>query len=101
MIDRVAERLDPAAFSKPHLLLGSEAPPRGATRGRVALSVLAALLLLPYLWVPVYNFPDPRPFSGPRLYNPYEAIAEPWRRVNLHAHARAWMGITNGRQSEA
>ncbi len=57
--------------------------------------------MLPYAFPPVYQFPAEKPFSGPRLYNPYASAHGPWRRANLHAHGRAWMGLANGRQSDA
>ena len=67
-----------------------------ATAGTVCLA-LGAL----YLWCPVHRFPQPRPFRGRRWYNPYASIdpATTWRKVNMHAHARAWSGLTNGRGS--
>jgi len=65
------------------------------------LAVLALLLVLPYAFPPVYRFPVEKPFSGTSLYNPYALAHGPWRRANLHAHGRAWLGLTNGRQSDA
>jgi hypothetical protein len=58
---------------------------------------LAAL----YLWCPVHHFPGAVPFRGRRWYNPYASItpATAWKKVNFHAHARAWYGLTNGRGS--
>jgi hypothetical protein len=41
----------------------------------------------------------PVPFSGAHLFNPYEHTSGGWQRANLHAHGRAWLGITSGRQS--
>jgi hypothetical protein len=64
-----------------------------------ALVALAVLLGLPYACAPVYRFPEAAPFSGPRLFNPYEHARSKWQRANLHAHGRAWLGITSGRQS--
>lgn len=54
---------------------------------------------LPYMWSPVYRFPEPRAFHGPRFYNPYADMQGHWRRANLHAHGRAWGGLTNGEQT--
>lgn len=66
-----------------------------------ALLVLAAFLVAaPYAWGPVYRFPDPAVFRGSHLWNPYADLRGTWQRGNLHAHGRAWMGITNGRQSD-
>jgi hypothetical protein len=67
----------------------------GAAGNGVLLGVAAL-----YLWCPVHRFPEPRPFHGDGWYNPYAAAsAESWRKVNLHAHSRAWLGLTNGRGS--
>jgi hypothetical protein len=64
---------------------------------RVGL-VLITLAALPYAWGPIYQFPDPVVFSGPHLLNPYAGGTGIWQRANLHAHGRAWGGLTNGRQ---
>jgi hypothetical protein len=61
----------------------------------VALGVLIAV---PYAFAPIYRFPAPVPFSGARLFNPYEHANHRWQRANLHAHGRAWLGLTSGRQ---
>jgi hypothetical protein len=61
---------------------------------------IAVLALLPYAWAPVYRFPEPAPFSGARLFNPYETLHGTWQRANLHAHGRAWGGLTSGEQSD-
>ncbi|HEX4468458.1 MAG TPA: hypothetical protein VH080_02945 [Gemmatimonadaceae bacterium] len=54
-----------------------------------------------YLWCPVHRFPAARPFQGRFWYNPYSAITpgSAWQKVNLHAHTRAWAGLTNGHGS--
>lgn len=48
---------------------------------------------------PIYRFPDPRPFSGEKFYNPYDGFAGQWLTSNFHAHAHAWAGLTTGKQS--
>ena len=63
--------------------------------------MLLVIIGLPYLGSPVYQFPEPAPFSGPRFYNPYDGIRGSWQRANLHAHGAAWGGITNGAQTSA
>jgi hypothetical protein len=55
---------------------------------------------LPYAWGPVYRFPDPPPFSGAELWNPYRSLSGQWLRANLHAHGRAWRGLTTGEQPD-
>jgi len=67
-----------------------------------ALTVLALVLVLPYACAPVYRFAEARPFSGDHFYNPYESRpAASWKRANLHAHGRAWLGLTSARQSDS
>ncbi|HZR23105.1 MAG TPA: hypothetical protein VFA59_05905 [Vicinamibacterales bacterium] len=65
-----------------------------------AFSLLLIALVLPYACAPVYNFAPSQPFSGSQFYNPY-AKTFPWRRANLHAHGRAWLGVTNASQTDA
>ncbi|HKT82078.1 MAG TPA: hypothetical protein VJP86_17735 [Vicinamibacterales bacterium] len=69
--------------------------------------LLIALLIaaLPYVRSPIYRFPPPTPFTGSQFYDPYGDAAGDWRqnawqRTNLHAHSRAWVGLTNGQQSD-
>lgn len=65
-----------------------------------ALLVVAVLALLPYVWAPVYRFPEPAPFAGDHLLNPYAGLQGNWQRANLHAHGHAWLGLTSGEQSD-
>lgn len=65
---------------------------------RAVLAGFAVLLVLPYAWGPIYQFPEPSRFSGGDWWNPYEKLAGTWQRANLHAHGRAWVGLTNGQQ---
>ena len=49
---------------------------------------------------PVYDFPVPRPFSGDKIYNPYEGMdSTHWKKVNFHFHVHAWGGLTSGRNN--
>jgi len=68
------------------------------TLGRACLVVMG-LALVPYAWGPVYRFPEPVPFSGTQLWNPYKTLGGRWQRANLHAHGHAWGGVTSGAQS--
>jgi hypothetical protein len=61
---------------------------------------LAVLVLLLYAWSPIYRFPDPTPYAGAQILNPYASLGGTWQRANMHAHGEAWAGITNGRQSD-
>ena len=63
------------------------------------LLLLALVVLVPYARPPAYHFPEPAVFSGATLLNPYAEATPVWRRANLHAHAWAWNGLTNGRQT--
>lgn len=67
-----------------------------ATAGTMWFGVAAV-----YLWCPVHRFPAARSFQGRLWYNPYAAIVHgsAWKKVNLHAHTRAWAGLTNGHGS--
>lgn len=65
---------------------------------RRALVVFGLLVALPYACAPVYRFPDAKPFVGSHFLNPYEKLGGTWQRANLHAHGRAWGGLTNGRR---
>jgi hypothetical protein len=62
------------------------------------VAVLGAAAALPYACAPIYRFPEPIPFAGATLLNPYSSGGTgSWQRANLHAHGRAWIGLTNGR----
>ena len=59
----------------------------------VAVASLALLLLMAVLVTsvsPIYRFREPRPFSGPDIYNPYSALdtVQGWKRANFHTHTR-------------
>lgn len=62
------------------------------------VAVATGLVLLPYAWAPVYDFPPPTPFSGSQLWNPYASSRGHWKRANFHAHGHAWFGLTSGEQ---
>jgi len=64
------------------------------------VALFVVVFAWPYLLAPVYRFPDARTFTGPALWNPYAHLQGSWQRANLHAHGRAWYGLTNGRQSD-
>src|SRR5260370_23542050 len=66
---------------------------------RVVL-ILALAVSLPYLRGPLYRFPAQTRFAGPKFLNPYAGLRDSCQRANLHAHGRAWSGLTNGHQSD-
>jgi 4-amino-4-deoxy-L-arabinose transferase-like glycosyltransferase len=65
----------------------------------IILVLLVGFLTAPYLVSPVYDFSEPKPFSGEGYYNPYEHIDDAWRLSNFHAHSRSWSGFTDGKNT--
>lgn len=68
---------------------------------KILLYFLLTLLLifyLKYITCPVYNFQEGKPFSGDKIYNPYENMnPDNWHRGNFQIQSRAWGGLTSGR----
>jgi hypothetical protein len=64
------------------------------------VAALVSVVVLPLVRAPLYDFPPPTPFAGPLLTSPYRGGGGPWCRVNLHAHSRAWGGVTAGAHTE-
>lgn len=61
---------------------------------------LFVVFTIEYLIAPVYKFPEPRPFSGSELFNPYEGIdSVHWHKGNFQIQSEAWLGITDGRKN--
>ena len=66
--------------------------------GRALWKIVSAVLLLALFLVvatsvsPVYNFSEPKPFSGKDIFNPYAAVEGldtiEWKRANFHTHTR-------------
>jgi hypothetical protein len=49
---------------------------------------------------PKYSFPEPHPFRGEYLYNPYKGMdSTKWKKANFHVHTRSYLGMTNGADS--
>ncbi len=71
--------------------------------GKMAVLLLllaAGALFWFYLSAPVFDFPQPQPFSGPSIYNPYEGLDSlNWRKANFQVQSRAWGGLTDGRKN--
>ena len=57
--------------------------------GRILLKIVYSVLVLLFLAVLVTSR-EPRPFSGPDIFNPYRNLdtANCWKRANLHTHTR-------------
>lgn len=50
-----------------------------------------------YATCPVYQFDEPKPFSGKNIYNPYQnAQPNQWKKSIFHCHSKSWGGITDG-----
>lgn len=72
---------------------------------RIAVIVLKAVVAMVMFLVlvvagtsvsPVYDFPEPTPFSGPDIFNPYRNLdtTHCWKRANFHTHTRV-EGLAN------
>lgn len=73
--------------------------------GRLLLYFILLLLFLvaiQYATCPIYDFPEPEPFSGDKIYNPYENLDQnDWYLGNFQIQAKAWGGITDGRKNSS
>ena len=59
--------------------------------------LIFTLFSLPFIISPVYDFPEPTPFTGEKIWNPYQNIdTNNWRKGNFQIQALAWGGITDG-----
>jgi len=67
---------------------------------RVYFLVVILILIIPVFQFVVntkYIFPEPDPFTGEYLYNPYRGMdGRKWEMANFHAHTRAFFGLTDG-----
>jgi hypothetical protein len=71
----------------------------GKMLGTLFLIIIGVMFWF-YLRAPVYDFPEPVPFSGSALYNPHEGLdSNSWRRSNFQVQSRAWGGLTDGRKN--
>lgn len=61
---------------------------------------LVVMFAVEYILAPVYVFPEPKPFAGEKLFNPYEGIdSNYWRKGNFQIQSQAWGGVTDGRKN--
>jgi hypothetical protein len=61
---------------------------------------VAIILIAQFVVNPKYSFPEPHPFKGEYLYNPYDKIdSTRWVKANFHVHTRSHFGMTNGADS--
>lgn len=64
---------------------------------KLILAILLTLFALPFLISPVYDFPEAKPFSGDKIWNPYQNIdSAKWLKGNFQIQSRAWGGVTDG-----
>jgi len=64
------------------------------------LLILLIIATLPYYLTRVYDFSEPKPFTGNSFYNPYSDIKGEWIKANFHAHSKAFGGITKGKNTK-
>jgi len=63
---------------------------------------LLFMILSVYMLCPVYHFPETQPFSGNKIFNPYQEVSgNYWKKCNFHVHSRAWGGITAGSENSS
>ncbi|MBN2174423.1 MAG: hypothetical protein JW731_09835 [Bacteroidales bacterium] len=64
--------------------------------GTMALLIL--IFTIKYITCPVFTFEKAQPFSGNKIYNPYDGIKSTnWQKANFQVQSYAWSGITSGR----
>lgn len=69
---------------------------RWVGKGLLGLLLLVLALAVVTSVSPIYDFPDPKPFRGEAIFNPYRDLdtALCWKRANFHVHTRV-EGIFN------
>lgn len=67
----------------------------------VASVFLFSILLIgiQYLTTTIYDFGEPKPFSGSNWLNPYQSVGKQRLKANFHAHSCAWKSITYGKNT--
>ncbi len=62
------------------------------------IAVLFLIFILKYITCPVFTFQSSTPFTGDRIYNPYQ-YSDPslWHKGNFQVQSYAWGGATAGR----
>ncbi|MBS1537011.1 MAG: hypothetical protein JST20_04615 [Bacteroidetes bacterium] len=66
------------------------------------ITISVVVTLFPYSFASFYDFPPSIPFSGNKLYNPYNSVSKETRfiKANFHAHSHAYSGVTDGHSTE-
>lgn len=67
--------------------------------GWIFLGLLVVFYII-YAFAPVYKFPEFKPFSGEKIYNPYQDCdSNQWKKANFQVQSKVWWGITDGRNN--
>jgi len=63
----------------------------------LGFTAFIAIIVFFYITCPIYNFPEPEPFAGDNIFNPYTGLdSNNWRRANFQIQSHAWLGLTGG-----
>lgn len=65
---------------------------------KYAIAFALIVAIIQHFITPVYNFPEGKKFEGNVLYNPYKDSKYEWLKMNMHAHSKAWGGLTDGKK---
>jgi hypothetical protein len=57
------------------------------------------IAIMPNYFSRIYKFEDSQKFTGDQFYNPYKDLSDTWIKANFHAHAKAYGGFANGKNS--
>lgn len=60
------------------------------------LALAVVITIIQHFITPVYQLNEGHQFEGDVIYNPYQNSKSDWLKMNLHAHSKAWGGLTNG-----
>lgn len=61
-----------------------------------ALAFIIIITIVQHFITPIYTFEEGKKFTGNVIHNPYHQSKFDWLKMNLHAHSKAWGGMTNG-----
>jgi hypothetical protein len=62
--------------------------------------IVLGIVIFQYITCPIYRFPDPAPFTGRKIFNPYAGLdSNFWRKANFQVQSYAWGGLTDGRKN--
>lgn len=74
---------------------------------KLLLKLIASLILAVsclvfafYTRTTSFDFPETKPFSGPKIFNPYQEVGTKTYKGNFHGHSKSWKGVTNGANPE-